>query len=390
MAVYKRFKGKRVKRGDENYDKAIWIAEGAVDGIRYHKSLKNVKTKAKAEEQEDLIIAEIRQGEFDLLKDNTKFSDFVDSIYLPYCQLSNANYKQKVYETNTLKRFFGQMMLKAITPSRIEQFKRKRIQEKVRCQKCLNRKHQEGEICEPRTVSHTSVNRELSTLRKLFNVAIYNRKIKENPMRFVQLLWEPPPRERFLSVEEKFELFTFLSKNDNKVLLAIVLLALTTGWRKGQILSVKKSDLDYKNKAVSIIKSKKNPPRKVPVSDFAWQVFMYLASQAETDWLFYNEKTKKRLGDFKRAWWTILDKAGIKDFRFHDLRHTFATELLEIGAREFEIQTALGHSEIKTTRGYTHVKNENLRKNLEQLGNNQRLDLPTIFTPSEKSIEKDL
>ena len=390
MAVYKRYKGKRVRRGDENYDRSTWIAEGAVDGIRYHQSLKNVKTKAKADEQEDFIIAKIRQGEFDLLKDNTKFSDFVDDTYLPYCQLSNANYKQKVYETNTLKRFFGSMMLKAITSSRIEEFKKRRIQEKVRCQKCLNQKHEEGEVCEPRTVSNTFVNRELSTLRKLFNVAIYNRKIKENPMRFVQLLSEPPPRERFLSLEEKIDLFTFLSNKDNKVLLAIVLLALTTGWRKGQILTVKKSALDYKNKAVSIIKSKKNPPRKVPVSDFAWQVFMYLASEAKTDWLFYNEKTKKRLGDFKRSWWTILDKAGIKDFRFHDLRHTFATELLEIGAREFEIQTALGHSEIKTTRGYTHVKNENLRRNLEQLGNNQSLDLPTIFTPSEKTMKKDL
>ena len=90
MAVYKRYKGKRVKRGDENYDKATWIAEGTVDGIRYHKSLKNIKTKAKAEEQEDLIIGKIRQGEFDLLKDNTKFSDFVEETYLPYCQLSNA------------------------------------------------------------------------------------------------------------------------------------------------------------------------------------------------------------------------------------------------------------------------------------------------------------
>jgi len=98
-----------------------------------------------------------------------------------------------------------------------------------------------------------------------------------------------------------------------------------------------------------------------------------------------NEKTKKRLGDFKRSWRTILEKAGIEDFRFHDLRHTFATELLEIGAGEFEIQTALGHSEIKTTHGYTHVKNENLRRNLEQL-----VDLPTIFTPSEKIMKKDL
>lgn len=150
------------------------------------------------------------------------------------------------------------------------------------------------------------------------------------------------------------------------------MLALTTGWRKEQILSVKKSDLDYTNRAVSIIKSKKTPPRKVPVSSFAWQIFARLAEAAKSDYLFYNEKTGERLGDFKKAWGTALKSAGIADFRFHDWRHTFATDLFELGAESFTIQTALGHSEIKTTEIYTHVKDNVLRKQLEQLGEKQK------------------
>lgn len=386
MSVYKRFYAKKVVRGDRNYDKGTWYARGMVDGVRYHKPLNSAKTKAEALAEEDLIVAKIRHGEFDYIQDKTKFSEFVDEIYLPYCRVNNVNYRQKTYELKTLKDFFGKSKLKAVSPSKIEEFKRKRLAEKRRCQKCLNDKHEVGKTCESPLVSTSAINRELSTLRKLFSVAVQNRKLKENPMRFVKMLAEPKPRERYLSDYEKQRLFA--SAGDNKRLLSIVLLGLSTGWRKGQILHIKTSDLDSKNKAVSIIKSKKNPPRKVPVSTFAWEIFEKLAEQAEeagTEWLFFNEKTKERLGDFRTTWRTALKNAGIEGFRFHDLRHTFATDLLELGAAAFTIQTALGHSEIKTTEIYTHVKDNLLRKQLEQLGEKQNPRHYTNFTPSEKN-----
>lgn len=383
MSVFKRFRRKKVKRGDKNYDKGTWYATGMVDGIRYHKALKLAKTKVDAQTEEDLIVAKIRHGEFDFIKDKTKFSDFIEEIYLPYCKMNNENYGQKVYETNTLTAFFGKMLLKAITPAKIEEFKRKRSAEAVRCQKCVNDLHEENEKCNPKPVSTSTINRELSTLKKLLNVAIQNRKLKESPMRFVRMMNEPKPRERYLSQEEKAKLLAAVGENNQ--LMAIVLLALTTGWRKGQILSVKKSDLDFKNRAVSIIKSKRTPPRKVPVSNFVWRIFSHLAETATNDYLFYNEKTEKRLGDFKKAWGTALTNSGIKDFRFHDLRHTFATDLYELGAESFTIQTALGHSAIKTTEIYTHVKDNVLRKQLEQLGETQDFEHYSTFTaPEEK------
>jgi len=166
------------------------------------------------------------------------------------------------------------------------------------------------------------------------------------------------------------------------------LLGDSTNWRKGQTLHVAISDLDDKNKAVSIIKSKKTPPRKVPVSTFAWRIFERLAEEAKeagTGWLFFNEKTKNRLGDFRTTWRTALKNAGIEGFRFHDLRHTFATDLLELGAAAFTIQTALGHSEIKTTEIYTHVKDNVLRGQLEQLGEKQNPAHYTNFTPTKEN-----
>ena len=256
----------------------------------------------------------------------------------------------------------------------------------MRCQKCLNGKHKPDDICDPPLVAGSTVNRELSTLKHLFTVAIANGKIKVNPMKSVSLLPKPEPRERYLSPEEK-RLLDVLSAN--KQLLAIVLIGLTTGWRKGQILSLRKQSLDYQNKVVKIIKSKRTPVRKVAVSDFTWRIFENLAEESESEWLFYNPKTGKKLGDFKRAWWTALRKADIADFRFHDVRHTFATELFDLGAREFTVQAALGHSQIKTTRGYTHIKDETLRNQLNELGDNQDFNHYPIFTPSPKTIKKD-
>ena len=118
-------------------------------------------------------------------------------------------------------------------------------------------------------------------------------------MRFVEMFGEPPPRDQFLTDDEKQRLYQAI--RGNRQLLAIVLIALTTGWRKRQILTVKKSDLDAKHKAVQVIKSKKSPARKVPVSNYTFAVFEHLANEVKTEYLFFNEKTGKRLGDFKRA-----------------------------------------------------------------------------------------
>lgn len=196
MSVFKRFRKIKIKRGDNDYDKGTWYATRIVDGVRYLRALRSAKTKIDARTEEDLIVAKIRHGEFEYIKDKTKFSDFVDRIYLPYCEINNDNYNTKTYETNSLKTFFGNVLLKSITPSRIEEFKRKRSTETVRCQKCLNGKHEKNEKCDAKLISTSTVNRKLSTLKKLLNVAVQNRKLKENPMRFVRMLNEPKPRER--------------------------------------------------------------------------------------------------------------------------------------------------------------------------------------------------
>lgn len=147
--------------------------------------------------------------------------------------------------------------------------------------------------------------------------------------------------------------------------------------------------MNYVNQMVTLIKSKKDPERTITVSDFVWRILDDLASEAKSEYLFFNEKTGKRLGDFKSAWRAALTRAGIKDFHFHDVRHSFATELFDICGRGFTVQTALGHSDIKTTEIYTHVKDEDLLQQLNKVS--ERLDFQhyPIFTPSAKNANKD-
>lgn len=128
---------------------------------------------------------------------------------------------------------------------------------------------------------------------------------------------------------------------------------------------IRKRHLDSDNKAVTIKPSKQSKGRLVPVSLMTWNIFSVLAEKAD-DYLFTN-RDGDALGDFKDSWWKALSEAGIKDFHFHDLRHTFATDMIASGARDATVQAALGHASIKTTGIYTHVSNENLRKALESV-----------------------
>lgn len=358
MPVWKRHNGKRVKRGDKNYDRGTWIAEGQVGTTRYKEPLpkESIKTLEDARREDDRIRTKIRGGDY--IKDKITFSTFVDDTYLPFCRLHNESYKQKIIECKKLQEFFGDALLSSISAEKCEEYTQWRSKQKKRCQKCISGTHTR---CTAGAVANSTVNRELTTLQRLFEIAVINNKIKANPMKRVKKLKEPPPRDRFLTMEEKARLMEAVSQN--KHLRYIVPIALWTGWRKRQILSIRKKDLDHARQWVTICASKQNAQRKVQVSQSVWNILLELAAVAD-DYLFTNQAGGP-LGDFKEAWWNALKIAGIEDFHFHDLRHTFATDLLALGAGEFLIQTALGHKNLKTTKIYAHVQNHSLLNALE-------------------------
>lgn len=373
MATWKRYKGQRVKRGHKDYDKATWVAEGKVNGKPYKKALpkESVKTAEQARTADNELRIAIRSGDYAGRSEG--FSEYVDKHFLPYCK-TNLVHASKPYECQRLKTFFGNVPLKSITPSECERFKRWRSEQKIRCQKCENQIVHE---CRPETIKPSTVNRDLATLKTIFGRARADRQIKDNPMEFVPLFDEPPPRERWLTVEERRKLFEAIKNNWQ--LHAFVIIGLLTGWRKNQILFLRKTSLD--NGYVWIKKQKRKPERRVLAHPVVWNVLVNMADARE-DWLFINP-SGNRLVEVLPAWWKALEAGGINDLHIHDLRHSFATDMLESGAAEFAIQDALGHSALRMTQRYAHVKDDILRRALEGL-NTDDIPLPdAIQTPSE-------
>jgi integrase len=86
--------------------------------------------------------------------------------------------------------------------------------------------------------------------------------------------------------------------------------------------------------------------------------------------------------NFDKSWKTACDNANIEGLRFHDLRRTFAVEMLNLKAGEFLIQSALGHSNIETTKIYAQVQNTALRDSLEVLASSEKIYHSTIIPPS--------
>lgn len=319
-------------------------------GQKYRETFRLAKTRKDAEAEERIILLSIDTGEYAFLSDKTLFSDFVEKSYLPYMLERNVSITTKQTEIKHLNKFFGKMMLKRITPETCEKFKQKRKSDTKHCQKCENEIEHD---CKPEIISPSTVNRELTTLSKILKLACRNRKIKSNPMEFIEKFREPESRERFLTQIEKDCLLEECRKS--KTLLALVLIGLLTGWRKGQILSLSKSAMNADERTVLLIRSKQQKPRKVAVSDLVWNIFEDLAKDSPIDYLFYNPKTLGRLKDFTKRWKTALDNAGIKDFKFHDIRHCAATDLKQLGTDVFTIKTALGHSKLETTLNYAHT-----------------------------------
>jgi len=246
--------------------------------------------------------------------------------------------------------------------------------QKKRCQKCaFGHAHE----CQKETISPSTVNRELTTLSAILTRAAFLGKIKDNPAKLVKKLREPDSREQFLTFDEKQRLLAETQKH--YLLHFSVILGIFTGWRSGQILSLRKEDLEPETRTVRIARSKGRNARRVGVGSQVWAILSYLAEYTEGEYLFYNRKTKTRFLSFKRKWGEALKAAGLSDIRFHDLRRTFATDMHREGADVLTIQSSLGHSSIDMTAIYARSDDAALRRSLDAIGDGLNLGLDGII-----------
>ena len=309
----------------------------------YYKGKRHVKAISKHKRLAELALKDIEvkiaKKEHLGIHDPEKilFSTFADK-YMAYSQSNKSPGSSKRDGVNLehLKKMFGNLNLYELRPDMIEEYKQQR-QEKV---------------------GSASINRELSTLKHMYTMAIQWGYVSQNPAKKVKLLKEPPGRVRYLSKEEIGKLLDAC----NESLKPIVITALNTGMRRGEIMELRWENVDLKERIIHIIDSKNNQSRMLPINNTLYDVLKQLPKENER--VFGSNGLPRSITNaFRKA----VKKVEIKDFRFHDLRHTFASYLAMSGCNLRTIQELLGHKNFQMTLRYAHLSQANLRDAVQRL-----------------------
>ena len=201
----------------------------------------------------------------------------------------------------------------------------------------------------------------------MFNRAIVWGKVEHSPCKAIKLFKENNQRLRFLEKEEIDKLL----RNCSKHLRPIVAVALNTGMRKGEILGLKWYDIDIKRSVIHLLDSKNGEKREVPINDIIKKTLIAVPKHPESQYIFCN-KEGKPYSDIKKSFFTALKKAGIINFHFHDLRHTFASHLVMSGVDLNTVRELLGHKSFEMTLRYNHLSPDHKKRAVDILG--RRMD----------------
>jgi integrase len=225
----------------------------------------------------------------------------------------------------------------------------------------------------------STVRRRLFALSAMLTVAVrYYDWLQTNPMFKVIYPSEGPGRMRFLSDEELPRLLAACRRSANPHLHLVVVLAITTGARKNELLFLRWRDVDLERGLLLFAQTKNKERRVVPARGEALTLLRrrYGAPRADA-WVFPRADGLKPVL-IEDAWRTARRRARITNLHFHDLRHTAASYLAMSGASLRDIAEILGHKSLKQTMAYAHLTTEHTGKVIEhmleqrQLGNDQK------------------
>jgi integrase len=215
-------------------------------------------------------------------------------------------------------------------------------------------------------------NRAIVLLRYGFELALrwQIEGVKNNPVKEVKNLKDDSKIERYLTPLETQRLLQAIRESESEMLQYIVLFLIYTGARKREVLEAKWRDIDWAQKSWRIPKTKSGKVRHVPLSTGAMDVIQTLRKKIQYNFLpdapiFLNKRTGKPFVSFFYSWNNARIRAGLPEFRIHDLRHSFASCLVNAGRSLYEVQELLGHADIKTTSRYAHLSRERLIEAVE-------------------------
>ena len=334
-------------------DTGKYVCDFRHNGQRYVRTIKFARTQKEAEQAEKLIMADVFRQVHGLDgKKDMRFDEFIADRYLPYAEANKRSFHDDVLTCRVLIGFFGKRTLRNIRADLIEAFKQRRLATPVKVQGKTPDPDKQGRPRRPATV-----NRELSILSKIFSLAFDAELVDENPCRRVKQLRITNQCGHCLTTEEEESLFKALV--ENKWVGQIVLFALHTGMRRGEIFNLMWFDIDIAREAIHVRQSKNGKARAVPMNETIKSLLQSLPKTSEQ--VFPSPKTGGRVIDVGRQFERAVGDVGLSNFRFHDLRHTAATRMADKGVDPFTLAYIFGWSDIRMAMRYTHATNATMR-----------------------------
>lgn len=330
-------------------------------------------TPAQARDKATEILADAIKGVVPLSKRKASvrtLQSFIEQEYTPWVM---TNRKDGLRTVARIKRcfykLFGDKPLQDITPVIMEQWRTTRLKKGCKAD---------------------TVNRDIATFKAALSKAVLWDYVEKNPLwNFGLLRVDHSPKVRYLTPKEEERLRTELDVRQDNIRQArnnankwraqrgiavfpdaqlvfvdyikpMVLLSLNTGIRQGELFNLRWNDIDFSQKILSVSGeyAKSRRTRHIPLNEEAFKVLSYWREIASSDGLVFANKEGNQFNNVRKAWLNLLKGAEIENFRWHDMRHHFASKLVMCGVDLNTVRELLGHSDLKMTLRYAHLAPE--------------------------------
>lgn len=270
-------------------------------------------------------------------------------FYLKTVSVNKKSYKTEIYRMRSLKNLLGKIKFNEITPLHMISYRDHR----------LSMSHPRSK---DKTLSGATVKLELMLMSHVFNTAITEWGMEDikNPILKIKKPKVNPGRTRRLSEREEKALLNGALKHQNTELYAIIVIALETAMRQGEILFMEWENINWDKRTAMLPITKNGESREVPLSRAAFEILKnYLTPQKDGRIFTYSSS------GLKSTWRDLVNILKIENFHFHDLRHCAISSLLERGLNSIEVASISGHKSMAMLKRYAHIQSYKLVEKLD-------------------------
>jgi len=280
------------------------------------------------------------------------FKEFLTEEYLPHCYATHTPatyYSDRSLAKKSLP-FFGGLSLRSITPGTIQRFIDQEAGREI------------GRDKKKRMIRPATVNRHFMFVSGVLAEAVRRGYLDRNPASRIPQLPEHNDKLRWLTDAEEQRLLAFAPD----FLQPLILTSIHTGMRKGEILRLKRADLDFEQRLLQVTQAKNHRVRYIPMNEDLMALLrsipVFVGKKGPSPYVFTNPETGTGFRNIDHSYREAVRKAGLDGVNFHTLRHTFASRLVQAGVPLNTVRELLGHGTMQETMRYAHLAPNNLHE----------------------------